>query len=169
MTPQELAAHLKEVPGLVQRDEIVHDQLSVWVEPSGWAGVARHLKDCGHCSFDFFTFLTAVDREADGFDVVLRVTSVRRAHEVSVKTRLPREAPSLPTISDVWGGANWHERETWELFGILFEGHPNLVKLVLPVEFEGYPLRKDFLLMTREAKEWPGLKEPGGDKEEHAS
>jgi NADH-quinone oxidoreductase subunit C len=62
----------------------------------------------------------------------------------------------VPTISDLYPGANWHERETWELFGIGFEGHPQLVKLLLPEQFEGHPLRKDFKLMTRVAKPWPG-------------
>jgi NADH-quinone oxidoreductase subunit C len=76
---------------------------------------------------------------------------------------VPRDNPTLQTLSGVWRGANWHERETWELFGVLFEGHPHLVKLLLPSDFEGYPMRKEFLLMTREAKEWPGAKEP----EEH--
>ena len=64
--------------------------------------------------------------------------------------------------SGIWRGANWHERETAELFGVLFDGHPHLVKLLLPEAFEGFPLRKDFLLMTREAKEWEGREEPGG-------
>ena len=56
-------------------------------------------------------------------------------------------------------GANWCERETWELFGIAFDGHPHLVKLVLPEQFEGHPLRKSFALMSREAKPWPGAVE----------
>ncbi|HEX9774556.1 MAG TPA: NADH-quinone oxidoreductase subunit C [Actinomycetota bacterium] len=160
MSPDEIVQHLTDATGAVERSEVAHGEVSVWVAPARWVEVATHLRDCGHCHFDFCTFLTAVDLEAEGFEVVLHVYSVRRQHHVNVKTVLGRENPSLPTLSEVWLGANWCERETNELFGIDFAGHPNLVKLLLPVEFEGHPLRKDFKLMTREAKEWPGEKEP---------
>ncbi|MGZ4206946.1 MAG: NADH-quinone oxidoreductase subunit C [Actinomycetota bacterium] len=160
MTPDELASHLTEATGAVERSDVSFGDANVWVSPDRWVDVATHLRDCGLCHFDHPTFITAVDLEGEGFGVVLHVYSVRRQHHVSVNTVVPRENPRLPTLSGVWPGANWCERETWELFGIEFAGHPNLVKLLLPVEFEGFPLRKDFLLMTREAKEWPGLKEP---------
>lgn len=160
MTPEEIASHLTEATGAVTRHEVAHGEVSVWVEPANWVAVGRHLHDCGRCHYDFFTFLTAVDMEDEGFEIVLNVYSVRRQHRVNLKTLVPRANPSLPTVSDVWAGANWSERETAELFGIDFAGHPNLVKLLLPEPFEGHPLRKDFKLMTREAKEWPGLKEP---------
>lgn len=160
MSPEEILAHLTEATGAVERSEVAHGEVSVWVEPGRWVEVAQHLRDCPRCHFDFITFLTAVDEEDQGFEVVLHVYSVRRQHHLNLKTLVSRERPQLPTLSEVWRGANWCERETWELFGIEFEGHPNLVKLLLPVEFEGFPLRKDFLLITREAKEWPGLKEP---------
>lgn len=160
MSPDELAAHLTEATGAIERHEVSRGELSVWVAPDRWVEVARHCKDCGRCHFDFVTFLTAVDEEDQGFEVVLHVYSVRRQHHVNVKTLVSKESPHLPTLSGVWVGANWCERETWELFGVEFDGHPNLVKLLLPVEFEGFPLRKDFALMTREAKEWPGVKEP---------
>ena len=61
----------------------------------------------------------------------------------------------------MWAGANWHERETFEMFGVVFDGHPNLVPLLLPDGFEGHPLRKEFVLASRVAKAWPGAKEPG--------
>ena len=160
MLPEELAQHLTEATGAIERHEVAHDQLSVWVNAAKWVEVARHMKDCGRCHFDFFNFLTAVDEEANGFEIVANLYSVRRQHRVFLKTMLPHEGARLDTLSGVWAGANWCERETWELFGIDFAGHPNQVKLLLPVEFEGFPLRKDFILMTREAKEWPGMKEP---------
>ena len=78
-----------------------------------------------------------------------------------VRVRLPKEAPTLDSIVAVFPGADWHERETHEMFGVHFEGHPNLIPLLLPPEFEGYPLRKDFVLAARVAKPWPGAKEPG--------
>ena len=146
MTPDEIAAHLTEATGAVERSDVAHGEVSVWVPNDKWVEVATHL--------------TAVDLDEQGFEVVLHMYSVRRQHHVNVKTQVARDEPRLPTLSGVWNGLNWCERETWELFGIDFTGHPNQVKLLLPVEFEGFPLRKDFLLMTREAKEWPGLKEP---------
>lgn len=160
MTPDELASHLTEATGAIERSEVAHGEVAVWVSPSRWVEVATHLRDCGRCHFDFPTFLTAVDLEADGFEVVLHVYSIRRQHSLNCNTVIARDNATLPTLSDVWPGMNWCERETWELFGIDFAGHPNQVKLLLPVEFEGFPLRKDFRLMTREAKEWPGMKEP---------
>ena len=128
--------------------------------------VATVLRDDPDFDCDFFDFLTAVDRpEENAIDVVVHVASLEQGTHVRVRTRLDRAEPSLPTISDIWPGANWHERETWELFGVVFEGHPHLVKLVLPEPFEGFPLRKDFVLMSREAKVWPGAAE-GEEAEE---
>jgi hypothetical protein len=72
------------------------------------------------------------------------------------------ENPTVGTITDVFAGADWHERETWEMYGFNFDGHPGLRHLYLPGAFEGFPLRKDFPLLAREIKPWPGLvdKEP---------
>ncbi|GAA5008165.1 NADH-quinone oxidoreductase subunit C [Actinopolymorpha pittospori] len=78
-----------------------------------------------------------------------------------LRTRIPRDAARLPTAVGVYAGAAWHERETHEMFDIDFVGHPNLVPLLLPDEFEGHPLRKEFVLAARVAKPWPGAKEPG--------
>jgi len=160
MTPDELAAHLTEATGAIERHESAHGELSVWVGPERWRATAQHLKDCGRCHFDFITFLTAVDLEQEGMEVVLHLYSVRRQHHVNLKTVLGSDGATLPTLSDVWLGANWCERETAELFGVDFAGHPNLVKLLLPEQFEGHPLRKSFKLMSREAKDFPGDKEP---------
>ncbi|MBI4727978.1 MAG: NADH-quinone oxidoreductase subunit C [Acidobacteria bacterium] len=196
MTPEDLVSHVREATGLVERDELTpQGQAAVWVAPERWLEAATHLRTCGRCGFDFFTFLTAVDRGGDrgaeappprgkpgraqapspsvdqgeGLEVVCHVYAVRRQHHLNLKTLVPREGGSLATLSGVWRGANWHERETAEMFGIGFAGHPNLAKLELPVNFEGFPLRKDFLLITREAKEWPGQKEPEERHEEAKS
>ncbi|MEU8674008.1 NADH-quinone oxidoreductase subunit C [Streptomyces sp. NPDC048560] len=84
-----------------------------------------------------------------------------KVRRLLVRTTVPHDAPSLPTALGVYAGADWHERETHEMFGIAFEGHPHLVPLLLPENFEGHPLRKDFVLAARVAKAWPGAKEPG--------
>jgi len=131
------------------------------VAPSRYAEVASFLRDEPELDFDFFDFLAAVDyRPKDrGFEVITHLYSTRLNHHVRLRVECDAEDPRCPTISHIWPGANWFEREAWELFGITFEGHPHLVKLVLPEQFVGHPLRKDFALMTREAKPWPGAVE----------
>lgn len=160
MKLDELATAIEQLAGPLQKTEQLHGQLAVHVDPSRWVEVCQTLRDHPKLAFNFLTFLTAVDEEDAGFEIVLSLWSARRLHRVFLKTMVDRNDPRLGTVSHIWHGANWCERETWELFGIDFEGHPNLVKLLLPVEFDGFPLRKDFVLMTREAKEWPGEKEP---------
>jgi len=134
----------------------------VKVTADRFAEIARFLRDDPDLGFDFFDFLTAVDYtpKGGGFEVVYHVHSTVNNQDARVKLDLPAgEEPHAPSIHDVWPGANWFERETWEMFGIVFDGHPHLVKLELPEQFEGHPLRKDFVLMTREAKPWPGAVE----------
>jgi NADH-quinone oxidoreductase subunit C len=141
------------------------DQATVRITPERYRELIATLRDDADFDCDFFDFTTAVDRGDEGFDVVTQLWSTARRHAVRVKVAAGREDPAVPSLSDVYGGANWHERETWELFGIRFDGHPQLVKLVLPEQFEGYPLRKDFPLATRLAKPWPGAEE-GAEEEE---
>jgi NADH-quinone oxidoreductase subunit C len=141
--------------------EEVHGHPVITVAPTRYAEVASFLRDEPQLDFDFFDFLTAVDRTPQdrGFEVAIHLYSTRLNHHVRLKVKCEAEDPRCPSVSHVWPGANWFEREAWELFGITFEGHPHLVKLVLPEQFEGHPLRKDFALMTREAKPWPGAVE----------
>jgi NADH-quinone oxidoreductase subunit C len=107
------------------------------------------------------------------FQVMCRLHNVDSGVGITLKVDLADDAPAVATISDVFAGADWHERETWEMYGFVFDGHPGLRHLYLPGAFEGYPLRKDFPLLAREIKPWPGLvdKEPmpgeeAGDDEE---
>jgi NADH-quinone oxidoreductase subunit C len=132
------------------------DQAVVRVTPERYRDLIGSLRDDDEFACDFLDFVSAVDLGEEGFDLVVELYSTSRRHQVRVKVRTGREDPEVPTISDLYPGANWHERETWELFGIRFEGHPQLVKLLLPEQFEGHPLRKDFPLTTRLAKPWPG-------------
>lgn len=121
------------------------------------------LQAAHHGGLTFFDWLSAVDELDEGFTVVAHVAdmSSRPLLHLIIRTRIARDAPSLPTATTVYRGANWHERETHEMFGIVFDGHPNLTKLLLAEEFEGHPLRKEFVLAARAAKPWPGAKEPG--------
>jgi NADH-quinone oxidoreductase subunit C len=104
------------------------------------------------------------------FQVICRVENVDTHLGITFKVDLADDSPSVPTISDVFAGADWHERETWEMYGFEFHGHPGLRHLYLPGAFEGFPLRKDFPLLAREIKPWPGLVDkepmPGEDAEE---
>jgi NADH:ubiquinone oxidoreductase subunit C len=117
----------------------------------------------------FIDFLTAVDQldavEDPGFDVVVHLWSMDRREHLLLRTRVPADAPTLDTATGVFAGASWHERETFEMFGVDFAGHPHLVPLLLPDGFEGHPLRKSFVLAARAAKAWPGAKEPGESDE----
>jgi NADH-quinone oxidoreductase subunit C len=141
--------------------DISYGLLTVTVAPADYRRVAELVRHDRDLACNFFDFLCGVDEEARGIAVVLHVYSTSHHHHVQVRSVVPREGGHLPTVHDLWAGADWHERETAELFGVTFDGHPNLAKLLLPEEFEGFPLRKEFALLAREAKPWPGAKEPG--------
>ncbi len=91
------------------------------------------------------------------FQLLVRLHDIGRGLGVNIKADLDEAAPEVPTITRVFPGADWHERETREMFGFNFVGHPHLVNLYLPTEFEGFPLRKDFPLLARVVKPWPGV------------
>jgi NADH-quinone oxidoreductase subunit C len=136
-------------------------QLTVDVPAAGWVPAATAARDDPETDLSCFDWLSAVDELDAGFDVVLSVYSATRRHRALLRTRVPRDSPRLDSLTGVFAGADWHERETYEMFGIDFAGHPGLVPLLLPPGFEGHPLRKDFVLAARVAKAWPGEKEPG--------
>jgi NADH-quinone oxidoreductase subunit C len=91
------------------------------------------------------------------FQVFARVYNIAEHWGITVKADLPNDDVSVNTLIPVYAGANWHEREAHEMFGIVFVGHPDLRHIYLPGEFEGYPLRKDFPLLARIVKPWPGI------------
>jgi NADH-quinone oxidoreductase subunit C len=129
--------------------------------------IVRFLRDDPGFACDYCDFTSGVDYgEERGFEVVTHLYSTEHRHNVRLKVRLPHDNPICPTISDLFATCNWHEREATEMFGIHFEGHPQPVKLLLPEPFEGHPMRKDFPLMSREAKPWPGAVEGEEEEEE---
>ncbi|SFR00993.1 NADH-quinone oxidoreductase subunit C [Desulfoscipio geothermicus] len=96
-------------------------------------------------ALDFLTNLTAVDYpEENKLQVVYNLNSIEKGYTLMVKTDVDREHPEVPSVFPVWGGANWQEREVYDLLGIVFTGHPNLKRILLDDKFEGHPLRKDF-------------------------
>jgi NADH-quinone oxidoreductase subunit C len=129
--------------------------------------VVRFLRDEPDFACDFCDFTTAVDLGPDGgFEVVTQLFSTEHHHDVRVKVKLPHEDPTIGTISDLFPTCDWHEREMMEMFGVQVRDHPRPVKLLLAEPFEGHPLRKDFPLMSREVKPWPGAVEGEEDEEE---
>jgi NADH-quinone oxidoreductase subunit C len=162
MTPEEVGQRFAAQLDLDGSSvEASYGTASVTVPREQYADAARFAKTTRGLDFTFFDFLTGVDEGEDGYGVVTHLYSPIHGHHVLVRAVVPNDDPRLPSLSGVFAGANWHERETWEMFGIVFDGHPNLVKLLLSDEFEGHPLRKEFLLASRVVKPWPGGKEPG--------
>jgi NADH-quinone oxidoreductase subunit C len=169
MTPEEIGTEMVAALGEAATASVSGGsgpsiRATVDVPVDRWAEAVRTARNRLGC--DFFDWLSAVDELADGFTIVTHVWSTAQRHGVLLRTRVPRDAPAVPSIVDLYPGASWHERETHEMFDIDFPGHPNLVPLLLPPEFEGHPLRKEFVLASRVAKPWPGAKEPG--ESEHA-
>ncbi len=159
LSPADITERLRAQFGEdVLGSEEVHGHAVVTVAPGRYQEVARFLRDEPELGFDFFDFLAGVDYtpKGGGYQVVTHLYSTRHNHHARLKIDCDAAEPRCPTLSEIYPGANWHEREAAELFGIVFDGHPHLVKLLLPEQFEGNPLRKDFALMTREAKPWPG-------------
>ncbi|HEV3399273.1 MAG TPA: NADH-quinone oxidoreductase subunit C [Actinomycetes bacterium] len=161
MDADALRDHLVAELGDAVDPEVAYGLLTVTVAPGDYRRVAELARRDPELACNFFEFISEVDEEAAGIGLVLHVYSTSHRHHLQVRTVVPRDGGHLPTVSDLWAGADWQEREMAELFGVGFDGHPNLAKLLLPEEFEGYPLRKEFALLTREAKPWPGAKEPG--------
>jgi len=138
-----------------------HERAVVDVPLARWWTAAGVAQDASALGCDFFDWLSAVDELEAGFSVVAHLWSTRRRHGVLLRARVPRDNPVVETLTDLYPGAAWHERETFEMFGIRFDRHAGLRPLLLPPEFEGHPLRKEFVLASRVAKPWPGAKEPG--------
>jgi NADH-quinone oxidoreductase subunit C len=162
MTPEELADAVPRCFGPAASSSVSHGLRTVDVPSGMWLAAvtsARHELCC-----DFFDWLSAVDEGETGLAVLTHLYSTTGRHRLLLRARLPLHAPRLHSVAGVYSGANWHERETHEMFGIEFAGHPNLIPLLLPEGFEGHPLRKDFVLASRVAKPWPGQVEPGHAK-----
>src|SRR5256885_2358471 len=163
MTPEEVGTRFGGTASVSGGGEFA--RVTVDVPPEDWAAAIAAARADG---YDFFDWLSAVDELDAGFSVVAQFLKKAAKRGLLLRTAVPREAPILPSIVDTYPGAAWHERETHEMFGVDFPGHPGLAPLLLPPEFEGYPLRKEFVLASRVAKAWPGAKEPG-ESDTHAA
>lgn len=147
--------------------EIHHDTVKVLVTIDRWVGAHTVARD----DFDlvFFSWLSAIDWTNDveagdslkdqveeRLELLSTVGDLTEGRRVTFSTTLESESPTIATLTEVFAGANWHEREAAEMFGIEFTGHPDLTNLYLPDGFIGNPLRKSYPLLSREVKPWPG-------------
>jgi NADH-quinone oxidoreductase subunit C len=116
------------------------------VAPAAWQRVAEFLLRDPALQMNMFVDLTCVDRlpREPRFDVVLHLYSVDKKHRVRLLAGLPAEAPAIASLVPLWPGANWFEREAFDMYGVCFEGHPDLRRILMYPEFQGYPLRKDY-------------------------
>jgi NADH-quinone oxidoreductase subunit C len=192
----ELFARLeRELGDAIIEHAVMRGDAVVRVKPDAWQRAAVVCKSEGEC--DYLSFVAGIDwlptpvvadegsgdtsapvqpREqtyglagsAGRFQVFACVESTRRPRwRIILKTDVDENDMRVESWVPVYPGADWHEREAWEMFGLVFDGHPSLRHLYLPSEFEGHPLRKDFPLLAREVKPWPGLVDvepmPGDD------
>jgi len=123
-------------------------ELTVVVKPEAIVRVCQFLRDEPGLDYKFLSSVTGVDLglEADPqFEVVYHLYSMSQHHRLRLKVRV-NEDESVPTVTGVWKAADWYERETYDLFGVEFDGHPDLRRIMMPDDYEGHPLRKDFPL-----------------------
>jgi NADH-quinone oxidoreductase subunit C len=139
---QSIAAAL---PGAVHAVIVAYDELTLEVEPARYIEAIRYLRDEPSCLFVSFIDLTAVDypTRAPRFDVVTHLLSPHHNKRIRVKVATDEDVP-VPSLTGLYPAANWYERETYDLFGVLFSGHPDLRRILTDYGFEGHPLRKDF-------------------------
>jgi NADH-quinone oxidoreductase subunit C len=120
------------------------------VNPARWLEIARFLRDDPRCAMNMFVDITAVDylgRQTPRFEVVMHLHSFERGQRVRLKARVGDEDgqnADIDSVVSVWRGANWFERETFDMFGVNFRGHPDLRRILMYPEFVGHPLRKDY-------------------------
>jgi len=143
---QILAAHIeKALPGKVTGHSITHGELTLTAEAASIVEVMTFLREDADCAFLSFVDVCGADypEREKRFDVVYHLMSPRHVTRVRVKVSTD-EATAVPSITDVFPGANWFEREAYDMYGILFTGHPDLRRILTDYGFQGHPLRKDF-------------------------
>ena len=137
----------QSMPQAIEAVSSFRDQVSIRLHKEHYVEACRLLRDTPGLEFDFLTDLTAVDYPArpKRFDVVSHLYSMSQNHMLRVKVGVADGEP-CPTLTGVWKAANWEEREAYDMFGVVFEGHPDLRRILLPEDWEGFPLRKDYPL-----------------------
>ncbi|KAA1177755.1 NADH-quinone oxidoreductase subunit C [Rhizobium tropici] len=142
----ELAAYLTEVRGaLISSSEIKYGELNVTTTAENVIALLTFLRDDAKCGFVNITDICGVDwpQRAERFDVVYHLLSPKKNLRIRVKVPVGEDQP-IPSACGLYPGADWFERETWDMYGVLFTGHPDLRRILTDYGFEGHPLRKDF-------------------------
>ena len=133
------------LPGVVTKATVAYDELTLEVGLSNWVEAVKHLRDAPDCLFINFTDLAGVDwpQREKRFDVVLHLLSPKHNRRIRIKTQTDETTP-VPSLTGLFMAAGWYEREAYDLFGIVFSGHPDLRRILTDYGFDGHPLRKDF-------------------------
>jgi NADH-quinone oxidoreductase subunit C len=139
------AALADRIRGVFDDVLLARDEVTLLVGREELVDTLVRLRDQPDLSFGFLSSLTATDHPGKDprFWVAYELRSIEHAHRMRVKVGLPGDDPRLPSITALFPTANWHEREVWDLFGLVFDGHPDLDRILLPDDWEGHPLRKD--------------------------
>jgi len=164
MEPLQIAQKIQDqFADVVTSTEEYRGQASVTVNKKNILEVCRYLHDEPGLDFDYLRDLTAVDymgKKEPRFEVVYHLFSIKHRHMIRLKAPVTENDCVINSVVPVWVGANWHERECYDLFGIRFEGHPDLRRILLPDDWEGHPLRKDYPVAGPQPEdEWQGFKE----------
>lgn len=144
-----VAALQRDHPDWITQVITAFDETTIIVPREHIAAACAYLKTDPGLEFNFLADLCGVDRgpeEEPRFEVNYHLFSIPRLHRLRLKVLLNEDDVHVPTVTGVWRTANWHERETWDLFGVIFDGHPDLRRILLPDDWEGHALRKDFPL-----------------------
>jgi len=129
-------------PDAVVETSDVFGTLNVKITPASLVGVCELLHENG---FDYLADVTAIDWQ-DRIEVVYQLTALERNEKLALRVDLNRDKPEIDTVTPIWRGANYQEREVYDLMGVVFAGHPELRRILLPEDWEGYPLRKDYVI-----------------------
>lgn len=116
------------------------------IHPSDIRGVCFGLARHPEVFIDMLSCITAVDNgpQTGTLEIIYNLYSIPFNHHLSLKISVPRDNAGVDSVQDIWKTANWHEREAWDMFGVQFEGHPDMRRILLPADWEGHPLRKDY-------------------------
>lgn len=146
-TFEEIKQLVKEkFPEAILGEDLAASPRALFIQPASLHQVCQFLHASDHTYFDSLSCLSGVDNgpEQNTMEVVYNLYSIPYDIHLMLKVSLDRTAPTVDTVSDIWRTANWHERETFDLFGIQFHHHPDLRRILLPRDWEGHPLRKDY-------------------------
>jgi len=158
MDLEDLVNKVKEkLPEAVLGTARFRGETTLQIRPEDILPVCRFLRDEPSCAFDYLVDLCGADHlpQEPRFEVVYHLRSLKTKDLLRLKVSLPGSAPRISSVFSVWKAADWMEREAFDMFGIAFEGHPDLRRILLTPEWEGHPLRKDYPLRGKEETEYP--------------